>query len=45
VNFILRIYSQSDTIYSFVEPSLTTYSIKLSDLGNDEIHSHIKKTC
>jgi len=38
MNFIIRIYSQSDTICSFVEPFLTTYSTESSDLGNDEIH-------
>src|SRR5690625_8021833 len=39
VNFIIRIYSQSDTICSFVEASLTPYSIESSDFGNYEIHS------
>ena len=39
VNFIIRIYTQSDTICSFVEPSLTTDSTESSDFGNDEIHS------
>src|SRR5690625_2245116 len=39
VNFIIRIYSQSDTICCFVEASLTTYSIESSDFGNYEIHS------
>jgi len=43
MNFIIRIYSQSDTICSFVGPSLTTYSTESSDFGNDEIHSYIKK--
>ena len=38
VNFIIPNYSQSDTICSFVEPSLTTYSIESADFGNDEIH-------
>ncbi len=38
VNFIIRIYSQSDTICSFVEPFLTTYSTESSDCGNYEIH-------
>ena len=39
MNFIILIYSQSDTICSFVESFLTTYSTELSDFGNDEIHS------
>ena len=39
MNFIIQIYSQSDTICSFVDPSLTTYSIESSDFGNYEIHS------
>ena len=39
VNFIIRIYSQSVTICSFVEPFLTTYSTESADFGNDEIHS------
>src|SRR5690625_689687 len=39
VNFIIRNYSQSDTICSFVELFLTTYSTESSDFGNDEIHS------
>ena len=39
MNFIIRIYSQSDTICSFVEPFLTTYSTESSDFGNYEIHS------
>src|SRR5690625_40728 len=39
VNFIIRIYSQSGTICSFVEPFLTTYSTESSDFGHYEIHS------
>ena len=39
VIFIIRIYSQSSTIYSFVEPFLTTYSTESADFGYDEIHS------
>ena len=39
VNFIIRIYSHFDTICSFVEPFLTTYSTELSDFGDYEIHS------
>src|SRR5699024_10136783 len=39
VNFIRSIYSQSDTICSFVESFLTTYSIESSDFRNYEIHS------
>src|SRR5699024_3260740 len=38
VNFIIRIDSQSDTICSFVEPFLTTYSTESADCGNDVIH-------
>src|SRR5699024_8782162 len=34
VNFIIQIYSQSDTICSFVKPPLTTYSTESSDFGN-----------
>ena len=41
VNFIIRIYSQSGTICSFVESSLTTYSTELSDFGNDEFHTSL----
>ena len=36
---LIRIHSQSDTICSFVEPSLTIYSTELFDFGNYEIHS------
>ena len=43
VNFIIPIYSQSTTIYNFVESFLTTYSTESSDCGNYEIHSHTKK--
>ena len=39
MNVIIRIDSQSDTVCSFVEPFLTTYSTELSDFGTDEIHS------
>jgi len=39
VNFIVRIYSQSGAICSFVGPFLTTYSTESSDFGNDKIHS------
>ena len=39
MNFIIRIYSQSDTICSFVGPSLTIYSTESSDFDNYEIHS------
>ena len=39
MNFIIRIYSQSGTICSFVEPFLTTYSTESSDFGNYEILS------
>ena len=38
MNFIIRIYDQSDTICSFVEPFLTTYSTESSGFGNDGIH-------
>ena len=39
VNFIIPIYSQSTTIYNFVESFLTTYSTESSDFGHYEIHS------
>ena len=39
VNSIIRIYSRSATVCSFVESFLTTYSTESSDFGNDEIHS------
>ena len=41
VNSIIRIYSQSGPICSFVEPSLTTYRTGMSNFGNDEIHLFI----
>jgi|SRR5690625_2241021 len=43
VNFIIRIDSHFDTICSFVEPFLTTYSTEAAGFGNDEIHSNNKK--
>ena len=38
MNFIIRIYSQSGTICSFVGSFLTAYSTELSEFSNYEIH-------
>jgi len=39
MNFIIRIYRHTNTVYSFVEPFLTTYRIDVAGFGNDEIHT------
>ena len=39
MNFIIRIYRHTNTVYSFVEPFLTTYRIDVAVFGDYEIHS------
>ena len=41
MNFIILVLCNTVTIYSFVEPFLTTYCIDVADFGNYEIHSVI----
>ena len=41
MNFIIRIYRHTDTTYSFVGPSLTTFRIDVADYGDYEILLHI----
>src|SRR5690625_7497006 len=39
MNFIIPVYCNTATTYSFVDPFLTTCRIDVADFGNYEIHS------